>query len=123
MRRASKLALIPVAVLAGAGLAIVAAAVDSDRRLHSLGDAAVSDCRGRNPPLRPPEATREQEIDNGIVHFLIDDKGIRSRWLYAASYYVYEIAARLKTTPEQRRNLYARLPCGVRPKMRTRPTT
>ncbi|MGZ8286896.1 MAG: hypothetical protein ACXW27_13465 [Allosphingosinicella sp.] len=80
---------------------------------------AVSDCRGRTPPLRPPESTRQQEIDNGIVHFLIDDKWIKSRWLYAAHYYAYQAAARLKTTPDQRRNLYARLPCGVRPKMLT----
>jgi hypothetical protein len=82
--------------------------------LSSLNAAPVNECDGREPRVRSPAHARQQEVDNGLVHFLIDDEGIDLHWVYAATYQLYSVAARLKTTAGQRRLLYARLPCGVR---------
>ena len=118
-RKATVRILVLLALIAFAMLAAVAvAAFDARDRLSALGRRPVSirASSGRLPPL-PLEAVRQSEVDNGLVHNLLRQRPAGNRYAFIVRYNAYALAMPLLGNARGRRDLFARLPCGVRPRL------
>lgn len=81
----------------------------------------VADCgsvRTGSRPYRVLSSIPDPQIHQGIVlHILFAKRYEHNRMLWIVGYNLYGLALSLQTTSQERRDLFSRLDCGIRPRV------
>jgi hypothetical protein len=67
--------------------------------------------------LMAVDQIRQDEVDHGLIVYILAKHHVRNRWLFVGAYNTYLVTLHLVASANQRRDLFSRLPCGVRPKL------
>ena len=113
-----KVALLMLILLAVLTVGFLIALLDARKHLSRLQEQPHSDCpaTGRLPP-RPLDRIRQRDVDNGLVYHILREHPTRSRLLFVVKHGAYSSAVPILRNARQRRDLFARLPCSMRPRL------
>lgn len=113
---------IAIAILFAIGGAVVGYFSYRTAEMMSLvRSRPVAECREVRSGLRPyrdlPSIPDTLILQGLVLHILFAKEYEHNRMLWIGGYQIYRLTLLLQTTSQERRDLFSRLDCGVRPRV------